>query len=159
MRRDRGMSRSNTRPTRTGEFPSHAGTGEFSRPAALQREATRSGRHTAIEGWSSNWTIGVAAFAAVTAALIFVAWAKMQTVQYTYQIDGYIDTEEELGNRQRLLRAELAALRSPAALHALAADLGLAPPEPGHVVVVTGDPEGLNAVLVEDSVPAGDLQP
>jgi hypothetical protein len=35
-------------------------------------------------------------------------------------------------------------------LHALAPGLGLAPPEPGHVVVITGDPEGLAAALADD---------
>ena len=159
MRRELGTSRSNTRPTRTGEFASDSSTGDFSRSAALAREATQSGQQPALQGWGSNWTLGVAAFAAVTAALIFVAWAKMQTVQYTYRIDSYIDTEEELGNRQRLLRSELAALRSPAALHALASDLGLAPPESGHVVVVTGDSEDLEAVLVEETVSVGDGNP
>jgi cell division protein FtsL len=84
---------------------------------------------------------------AVAAALIFVAWAKMQTVQITYRIDELIDTEEELANDQRRLRTQLAELRSPRNLEALAPDLGLVPPEPGQVVVVTGDPEGLTAIL------------
>ena len=74
----------------------------------------------------------------------------MQTVQHTYKIDDLIDAEEELANRQRILRTEIAALRSPAVLHALAPGLGLSAPESGHVVVVTGDPDGLNAVLAED---------
>jgi hypothetical protein len=73
----------------------------------------------------------------------------MQTVQHTYTIDDLIDEEETLANRQRILRSELAELRAPAALHALAPKLGLAQPKPGHVVVVTGDPEGLSAVLSE----------
>jgi len=68
-------------------------------------------------------------------------------------IDDLVDAEEDLANRQRILRSELAALRAPAKLHALAPSLGLAPPEPGHVVVITGDPEGLAAALVEEATP------
>ena len=80
----------------------------------------------------------------------------MQTVQYTYEIDALIDTEEELAGRQRALRSELAQLRSAARLHELAPGLGLAPPEPGHVVVITGDPEGLNAALASEDSPPED---
>ena len=40
-----------------------------------------------------------------------------------------IDREEELANEQRRLRSELASLRSPRALHALAPELGLSAPE------------------------------
>jgi hypothetical protein len=104
-------------------------------------------------GLRSSWTVAILATVAVTSSLIFVAWAKMQTVQYTYAIDDLVDTEEDLANRQRILRSDLAAMRSPAKLHALAPSLGLAPPEPGHVVVITGDPEGLAAALIEDEDP------
>ncbi len=102
--------------------------------------------------WSvrPSWGAAVVCCVAVAAALIFVAWAKMETVQITYEIDALIDREEDLANTQRRLRAELAELRSPPALEALAPDLGLEPPEPGQVVVVTGDPEGLTAVLDTD---------
>lgn len=84
---------------------------------------------------------------AVASSLIFVAWAKMETVQITYQIDDLIDEEERLGNEQRRLRAELAELRAPGHLETLAPALGLAAPKAGQVVVVTEDPEGLNAAL------------
>jgi len=100
-----------------------------------------------------RWGVGLACCVALATSLIFVAWAKMQTVQYTYAIDDLVDTEEDLANRQRILRSDLAAMRSPAKLHALAPSLGLAPPEPGHVVVITGDPEGLAAALIEDEDP------
>ncbi len=94
-----------------------------------------------------RWGAAVVCAGAVTASLIFVAWAKMETVQITYEIDALMDREQELAEQQRRLRSELAELRSPQRLHELAPELGLAPPEPGHVVVITGDPEGLVAVL------------
>ena len=75
-------------------------------------------------------------FAVVTSALMFVAWAKMETVQITYDIDALIDEETALAEEQRRLRTELAELRSPRALEQLAPSLGLVPPEPGQVVVV-----------------------
>jgi len=115
----------------------------------LRSETTRSGVVPTPRGLRSSWTVAILATIAVTASLIFVAWAKMQTVQYTYAIGALVDEEEELANRQQILLSELAALRSPAKLHALAADLGLAPPKPGHVVVITGDPDGLTAALAE----------
>lgn len=101
----------------------------------------------------SRWGVAVISSVAVTASLIFVAWAKMETVQITYEIDALIDTEQELAEEQRRLRSHLAELRSPQHLHELAPELGLAAPEPGHVVVVTGDPEGLAAVLDDSADP------
>jgi cell division protein FtsL len=77
----------------------------------------------------------------------------METVQITYEIDELMDREQELAEEQRRLRSDLAELRSPQRLHERAPSLGLAPPEPGHVVVVTGDPEGLAAVL-DDAGPS-----
>ena len=125
--------------------------------ANSQGPQTDSGRgvRAASSGLRSSWTVAIAATVAVTGSLLFVAWAKMQTVQYTYQIDALIDSEEELAGRQRALRSELAQLRAPARLHQLASELGLAPPAPGHVVVVTSDPEGLNEALAgEPDLPA-----
>ena len=152
---DPRRTRSNRRASRsgphaTGEHRRMSGTGEHSAVGDLPPESTRSGSHPIPRGLRSSWAFGLVATAAVASALIFVAWAKMQTVQHTYKIDDLIDAEEELANRQRILRTDIAALRSPAALHALAPGLGLGAPKPGHVVVVTGDPDGLNAVLAED---------
>ncbi len=84
---------------------------------------------------------------AVAVCLIFVAWAKMETVQITYEIGKLVQREEKLSNDQRRLRAELAELRAPSHLEALAPELGLGAPKAGQVVVVTEDPEGLSAAL------------
>jgi len=83
-----------------------------------------------------RWAMSVTVFVLVTAALIFVAWAKMQTVQITYKIDDLIDQESWLAAEQRRLRTELAELRSPRHLETLAPELGLVPPKPGQLVVV-----------------------
>ena len=136
-----------------GNRSAQLGTGDPSSVSDLRAETTRSGMAPVPRGLRSSWTVAILATVAVTSSLIFVAWAKMQTVQYTYAIDDLVDTEEDLANRQRILRSDLAAMRSPAKLHALAPSLGLAPPEPGHVVVITGDPEGLAAALIEDEDP------
>jgi hypothetical protein len=148
----------------TGTYSPVAATGDYPPVSGLRSENTRSGVAPSPRGLQSSWTVAILATIAVTASLIFVAWAKMQTVQYTYTIDALVDAEEDLANRQRILRSELAALRSPAKLHALAPGLGLAPPEPGHVVVITGDPEGLAAALADDptlsnSTPGGEDGP
>lgn len=91
-----------------------------------------------------RWTTSVITFALVTAALIFVAWAKMQTVQITYGIDELIDQETWLSEEQRRLRTELAELRSPRHLETLAPALGLVPPEPGQLVVVGDESTEVN---------------
>ena len=96
-----------------------------------------------------RWGVGLACCVALATSLIFVAWAKMQTVQYTYQIDDLIDREEALAEKQRRLRSDLAELRAPHNLQKLAPGLGLAPPKPGQVIIMTEDPEGLTAVLDE----------
>ena len=98
----------------------------------------------------------LASSALAMASLVFVAWAKMETVQITYSIDELVDEEERLAEEQRRLRAELASLRSPSTLEGLAPALGLAPPATGQVVVVTSDPAGLRAALdaAVPSVPA-----
>ena len=87
---------------------------------------------------------------AVAVCLIFVAWAKMDTVQITYEIGELVTRNEQLATDQRRLRAELAELRSPAHLEALAPALGLATPKSGQVVVVTEDPVALSAALSEE---------
>ena len=84
---------------------------------------------------------------AVAVCLIFVAWAKMETVQITYQISELVAQEDQLAADQRRLRTELAELRAPSHLETLAPALGLAAPKAGQVVVVTEDPEALSAAL------------
>ena len=85
--------------------------------------------------------------ACVATSLIFVAWAKMETVQITYAINDLIREEDGLAAEQRRLRAELAELRAPAQLEALAPTLGLVRAKPEQVVVITEDPEALAASL------------
>ena len=94
-------------------------------------------------GWGGALLTSIA----VCSALIFVAWAKMETVQITYQIQDLVSQEEKLSNEQRRLRAELAELRAPGHLETLAPVRGLAAPKAGQVVVVTEDPDALNAAL------------
>jgi len=107
-----------------------------------------------------RWAAAVAGCVALAAALIFVAWAKMETVQLTYAI-GAIETQErELDTVQRRLRAELGELRGPSSLEKLAPELGLIEPKAAQVVVITEDPEGLSAALgaeaEPDDAPEGD---
>jgi len=90
---------------------------------------------------------------AVASALIFVAWAKMETVQITYQIGDLVEREGQHANEQRRLRAELAELRAPGHLETLAPALGLAAPKAGQVVVVTEDAAALGAALATGETP------
>lgn len=86
-----------------------------------------------------RWSIAVGVTAAVTASLIFVAWAKMETVQITYRIADLEAEDQDLAVEQRRLRSQLSELRSPRRLEALAPKLGLVEPESGQVVVVADD--------------------
>jgi cell division protein FtsL len=76
----------------------------------------------------------------IGAGFLFVVWAKVETVQLTYRIDDLVDEEKALAEEQRRLRAELATLRTPAALELLAPKLGLVEAEAGQIVVVPEDP-------------------
>lgn len=87
-----------------------------------------------------RWKAVVATGSVIAAGFVFVAWAKMDTVQLTYRIDDLVDEEERLAEEQRRLRAQLATLRTPAALEALAPKLGLVEPGEGQIVVVPDDP-------------------
>lgn len=98
-----------------------------------------------------HWGLAVASCVAVAVGLIFVAWAKMETVQITYQIADLRSEEQDLANEQRRLRAELAELRSPSRLEGLADELKLRAPEAGQVYVVTEDPVALEAALHDAS--------
>ncbi len=96
---------------------------------------------------------------ALAAALIFVAWAKMETVQLTYAIGEVAAQERELDTVQRRLRAELGELRSPSALEEIAPELGLVEAKPNQIVVVTDDPEALIAALGGEPPDAPDDAP
>ncbi len=96
-----------------------------------------------------RWGAAILSCAAVAGGLIFVAWAKMETVQITYEVADLKAEEQELANEQRRLRAELAELRSPTKLQQMAPELGLVEPAPGQVFVVTDDPDALGAALDE----------
>ena len=90
-----------------------------------------------------RWKAVVGTAAVIGAGFVFVAWAKVETVQLTYQVDDLVDEEERLAEEQRRLRAELATLRTPAALEALAPKLGLVEATKGQIVVVPEDPAPL----------------
>ena len=102
-----------------------------------------------------RWATSVTVFALVTASLVFVAWAKMDTVQITYAIDDLVDEEEQLAEEQRRLRAELANLRSPRHLETLAAALELIAPEPGQVVVIGDETTALDPLLDAEAARQG----
>lgn len=102
-----------------------------------------------------RWATSVTVFVLVTASLVFVAWAKMDTVQITYEINALIDQEEQLAEEQRRLRTELAELRSPRHLETLAATLELVPPAPGQVVVIGDESAALEPLLDEEAARQG----
>jgi len=111
-----------------------------------------------VSALRGRWKAVVATAAVIGVGFVFVAWAKMDTVQLTYRIDDLVDEEERLAEEQRRLRAELATLRTPAALEALAPKLGLVEPGEGQIVVVPEDPAPVE--LAEEAAPGdADAEP
>ena len=99
-----------------------------------KHEVSRSGEAANLSpgGSWSRWLPWIAA-AYILVGGLFVAWAKMETTQLTYDVHQLRTQRAELQREQRLLDAELASLRSPAYLAARAAELGLVEPAPGVV--------------------------
>jgi len=98
-----------------------------------KREVSRSGVAAKLPQMQwSRWLPWIAA-AYILLGGLFVAWAKMETTQLTYDVHQLRNQRAELQREQRLLDAELASLRSPAYLAARAAELDLVEPAPGVV--------------------------
>ena len=72
----------------------------------------------------------------VLAAGLFIAWAKMETTQLTYEVHQLRGEQSDLQREQRLLESELSELRSPSYLTEQAVALGLEEPPPGVVIRV-----------------------
>ncbi len=74
-----------------------------------------------------TWTRWVPWIALVYILLggLFVAWAKMETTQLTYEVHQLRSQQSELQREHRLLNAELASLRAPAYLSQRADEIGL----------------------------------
>lgn len=72
----------------------------------------------------------------ILGAGLFVAWAKMDTTQLTYEVHKLRAEQTQLQREQRLLVSDLATLRSPSYLSEKAGELGLEEPPPGVVIRV-----------------------
>ena len=97
------------------------------RPVSLcPSEISRTGVAQCSGNYAGGWLVGG----------LFVAWAKMDTTQLTYQVHTLRSEQAELQRRQRLLSSELARLHSPSYLDARASELGLEDPPPGVVIRV-----------------------
>lgn len=96
--------------------------------AAARREAK--GGH----GWG-RWVPWLALLY-ILAAGLFVAWAKMDTIQLTYEVHQLRSERVDLQRTQQILEAEVASLQSPAYLTGRAVDLGLEEAPPGVVIRV-----------------------
>jgi len=107
----------------------------------LQHEESGSGvagkRHKKVAGkrWWARWAPWIA-MAYILAAGLFVAWAKMETIQLTYTVNQMRSERTDLQRSQQILDAELASLQSPAYLTSKAGELGLEEPPPGVVIRV-----------------------
>ncbi len=72
----------------------------------------------------------------ILVAGLFVAWAKMETIQLTYEVHQLRAERGELQRAQRILDAERAELQSPVYLTERAVELGLEEAPPGVVIRV-----------------------
>ncbi|MBI3078770.1 MAG: cell division protein FtsL [Deltaproteobacteria bacterium] len=99
---------------------------------ARQRVRERGGARRAC------WLLAVAgASALILAALLFYVWTRIRVVQMGYEISRANQAQRELLERSRALRLEVATLRAPRRIEAIAgSQLGLRPPRGEQVVVM-----------------------
>lgn len=86
----------------------------------------------------TRWLIAVAgASALILSAMLFFVWTRIRVVQTGYEISRANQVQQELLEESRALRLEVATLRAPRRIEAIAgSQLGLRPPRPEQVVVV-----------------------
>ena len=95
-------------------------------PGSGGAKVTGTGRRLVL---ARRWLPWVALAYLLTAGL-FVAWAKMETTQLTYEVHRLRAERAELAREQRQLGIQVAGLRSPAYLTEKASELGMAVPSP-----------------------------
>jgi cell division protein FtsL len=106
----------------------HKDSGSGVAGAAARRESTG----------GSSWGRWLPWFALlyILVAGLFLAWAKMETIQLTYEVQQLRTEQRDLRRTQQILDAEVASLQSPAYLTSRAVDLGLQDAPPGVVIRV-----------------------
>jgi cell division protein FtsL len=86
------------------------------------------------------------AWGAVLAACgLLYAWQHFQCIQLRYQFEDLQAKRDQAAELNQDLRLEMASLRSPARINAIARQLGLAAPVPGQVAPVEGPSEAVLA--------------
>jgi cell division protein FtsL len=88
----------------------------------------------------------LAAGAAVAGCLLFYAWQHFECIQIRYQIEQLQSQRTQSAELNQQLHLEVATLRSPMRVDAIARDqLGLTVPVPGQVVPVDAPSDGVLA--------------
>lgn len=87
------------------------------------------------------------AWGAVIASFLLVyAWQHFQCIQLRYQLEDLVSKRAEASELNQQLRLEVASLRSPMRIDAIARNqLGLSVPIPGQVAPAQGPSEGMVA--------------
>ncbi len=83
--------------------------------------------------WLRRWAPWIA-LAYILIAGLFVAWAKMETTQLTYEVHRLRAERAELQREQQRLTTNVAGLHAPVHLTAEAEKIGLVRPDPAAVI-------------------------
>ena len=87
----------------------------------------------------------VACGAVLAACGLLYAWQHFQCIQLRYQFEDLQARRNQAAEFNQELRLEIASLRSPVRINAIARQLGLAAPVPGQVAPVEGSSEAVLA--------------
>jgi len=87
----------------------------------------------------------VACGAVLAACGLLYTWQHFQCIQLRYQFEDLQAKRNQATELNQELRLEIASLRSPARINAIARQLGLAAPVPGQVAPVEGSSEAVLA--------------
>lgn len=91
-----------------------------------------------------------ASVAALFLVMMFYAWQHFRAIEYGYRIEAQKAERDRLVELNRALKLEEASLRDPGRIDPLARQMGLASPEPGHVVRMEAD-QSATSVLAQAS--------
>jgi len=80
--------------------------------------------------------------------VMLYAWQHFSAIEYGYRIEALQSKRDSVTEANRLLRLELAQLKDPERIDALARQMGLQSPDAGQVMRMDADPNGGNAPVM-----------
>jgi len=92
------------------------------------------------------------ALSVLFAMVMLYAWQHFSAIEYGYKIEALQSKRDDVTEANRLLRLELAQLKDPQRIDAIAKQMGLQPPDAGQVLRMETDPNTTGgAVMARNS--------